>query len=255
MDWLTRDQIKKAFGFVFEDEKIVVKLGIAAGLLAASFIIPLIPMFFFLGYVVVVMKDIILTGGEPALPEWEDWGNLLVKGLWVFGLGLIPVVPILFILNFVLGLNFATIAVTLNLPSDSAVAWTPVLLTTIGLIIVIAAIMISVFVALVWSLLYPAMLGYMVQEDRFGAMWRIKDWWRVFMADIRGFLLVFILVLAVNSAAAILTQIFAATVVLICILPLIYAVIIPYMMLVSHVLYAQAYRNARHKLRDLELQG
>lgn len=248
MNVLTTEKLSKAFGFVFEDEKALEKMAIAAGLFAANFIIPIIPMFFLMGYTVMMMGAVVREGEDPALPEWKDWGDLLVKGLWAVALGIIPAVPIFFILNFGIGMNFATIALSVSLPSDSPGAVIPVFMSLIGVVILMGTVLVTVLIGLFWGILYPAMLGYMVREDRFSAVFEVRRWWQVFRTDVGSFLLVYLVVMAVSGAIAMGLQVLAGTVVLICVLPVIYAAAVPYLMLVTHTLYAQVYRNAELKL-------
>jgi hypothetical protein len=250
---LNAEQVKKAFVFVFEDENSALKLLVAGGLLLANIVIPLIPMIIVLGYSVVIMKQVIEDGSDPSLPEWEDWGDLMLKGLRVLGLNIIPAIPIFFLVIFTIGLNFASVAMLNGLPSDSPLTIFSVLVSGVGIFMTIGFILFFSILGFLWSILYPVILGYVVDEERFGAVFSVGAWWRIFKSDPAGFLFVFFIVLVANSVLAIVSQFAIATIVLICLLPIAFAVFMPYIILVSNTLYAQAYRNAVVKMKSADL--
>ncbi len=238
------DQISKAFLFILEDEEGLVKLLIAAALLLANFIIPLIPMIFLLGYSVVIMEGIIRDGRDPFLPEWNDWSGLFIKGLRVFGLNILPAIPIFLLLNLTIGVFFAILALSIHVPADSPLSGLTVVFSAGSTFLTIVFILFFSVFGIIWSIIYPAILGYAVQEDRFGALLSVREWWSVFKADPGSFLLAYFLVLIPNSLVAMISSFAVATFVLICILPFILVLIQPYIIIVSNTLYAQAYHNA-----------
>ncbi len=63
--------------FPFDDPHWVKKLATGGLLILASLIIPLIPLFFVAGYCLRICQRIIHDGGEPYLPEWDDWNWFL----------------------------------------------------------------------------------------------------------------------------------------------------------------------------------
>ncbi|MCI0398938.1 MAG: DUF4013 domain-containing protein, partial [Chloroflexi bacterium] len=71
----------KAYSFIREDEGWVGKITIGSiiFLLAGFFIIP-IPLL--IGYQIAVTRNV-MKGVEKPLPEWQDWGQLFMDGLWV----------------------------------------------------------------------------------------------------------------------------------------------------------------------------
>jgi len=80
--------IGKAFSYVFEDPKWVTKVLIGGGILFGGVILSwllaiplLIAMFLVLGYELVVIKNV-ADGSVAPLPEWTDFGALLMKGLY-----------------------------------------------------------------------------------------------------------------------------------------------------------------------------
>lgn len=82
--------IGKAFGFVFEDEKWVSKI-LIGGLL---FIIPIFGWFVVLGYSLKVADNVARNNPRP-LPEWTDFGDLFMRGLYNFIIGLVYQIPVI----------------------------------------------------------------------------------------------------------------------------------------------------------------
>ena len=88
----------KSFTFVFDDTRWVTKIAIGTGLVllstALTFILVGIVGFFILaGYSVRLLQNV-RDGREFPLPEWDDWGGDLVRGLKLAVVGFIWALPI-----------------------------------------------------------------------------------------------------------------------------------------------------------------
>ncbi len=87
--------IGKSIGFVFEDEKWIEKV-LIGGLVS---LIPLVGSFLIIGYIVKLVRNV--RNGDPQpLPEWADWGELLVDGLKLFVVYFLWSLPLIVILLF-----------------------------------------------------------------------------------------------------------------------------------------------------------
>jgi hypothetical protein len=91
--------IGKSFGFVFEDDRWITKILIAAAILAVGWVfvwlagIPLLLAFLLLaGYQMEITRRVI-RGVTPVLPEWDDWGKLLAEGVKFAVIGLVYALP------------------------------------------------------------------------------------------------------------------------------------------------------------------
>ena len=93
--------IGKSFTFVFEDDAWITKILIAAAILFLGvffswlLLIPLILAVALLnGYMVEIIRRVV--GGEvDALPEWENWGDLISEGLKVLIIQIVYALPII----------------------------------------------------------------------------------------------------------------------------------------------------------------
>lgn len=81
--------IGKAFSFVFDDENWIVKV-LIGGILG---LIPFVGQILVFGYGLEVMKNV-MQGQSRPLPEWDDWGGKLVKGIMYFVISFVYALPI-----------------------------------------------------------------------------------------------------------------------------------------------------------------
>jgi len=121
--------IGRSISFIFADRSWVSKV-LICGLL---FFVPLIGWLLIGGYVLRLLHNVI-TGDEPTLPEWNNWGGDIAGGLKAFVVSLIWGIPIWIIqaigraidvslLTFLIGiLSFVWGAVSVSALSDLAVA-------------------------------------------------------------------------------------------------------------------------------------
>jgi hypothetical protein len=80
----------KAFSFVFEDPDWVKKV-VIGGLIG---LVPVLGQFIVMGYMVAVGRNVIRGNPQP-LPDWADFGQFLVDGLYTFVISLVYALPIL----------------------------------------------------------------------------------------------------------------------------------------------------------------
>ena len=240
----TTQSIKAAFTYPFEDPNWKNKLLIGFGLNLAGFIIPLIPTFFFYGYVYRIMKRAISEDGQLALPEWEDWQELLINGLKLFGAALIFSIP-----SMIAG--FASYIVYL-VPLIGSFATMETgdyyqdfdsLLPFLGTLIGMAGFGISMVISLVTGAIFPAAAGHIVATDSFAGAFQFGSWWMIFRSNLSGFLVSFIVLVGVIMVFGFVSQILYLTIVLCCLMPFITMITATYVLLVAGGLFGQAYRD------------
>jgi len=88
--------IGSAFTYMFDDPDWVKKLAIGGGIaiggvILSPIIVGLAILLLLGGYMLETLKSV--RDGQKALPEWTDFGNLFMKGLMVFLIGLIYNIP------------------------------------------------------------------------------------------------------------------------------------------------------------------
>ena len=87
----------KAFSFVFDDPDWVKKL-IIGGIVS---LIPVIGSLVALGYMIAVGRNVIRGNPQP-LPEWSDFGQMIIDGLYVFVIAIVYTLPIFLVMCIIM---------------------------------------------------------------------------------------------------------------------------------------------------------
>ena len=126
-------QYEKAVMFFKEDERWREKIAIGAGV-TLSGILLIVPIFIVMGYAVRLLQNV-RDGVQKPLPEWNQWGKDLERGLRLTGALLVWALPILlFMVPLVIGIiladeNMEGFGVTLILCGSCLVSLYSLLLT------------------------------------------------------------------------------------------------------------------------------
>ena len=250
MQSTTSDDLKALFAFPFQDANWKNNFLIGSLIVLAGYIIPIIPFFIVYGYVAQIMRRIIVEKGQPYLPEWDDWGKMMVDGLKLLGAILIYSLPILIL--FCAGYLFLILSIGLTASEGSgndpsALAAIGPLAGMFGFFCIFGVIMIF---ALAVGLVSPAIMGHVIATDEFSAAFRFNEWWSIFRANLGGFFIAYVIVLALYSALSFALSLMYLTVILCCLLPVIIGPATYYMLLISAVVFGQAYRDGVDKLQS-----
>lgn len=175
--------IGKAFSFVFEDDRWITKILIAAAILAVGWVfcwllgVPLLLAFLLLaGYQVEITRRVI-RGVTPVLPEWDDWGKLLVEGIKFAVIGLVYALPAI-VVSICLG-------VPLSLWGENGngdATWANVVF---GLPMTGMNILWGIFTALV----LPAAVAFYVVNDDLAAAFRFGEVVRFAFKNLKTYIL------------------------------------------------------------------
>jgi hypothetical protein len=157
--------IGKSFTFVFEDDQWITKILVAAAILVLGVLfswVLLIPLILALalltGYGVEVMR-MVLHGEVDRLPEWDNWGELIVDGLKVIVIGIVYALPII-IVSICLGLPIGALGEN----AQSLSSLFSVLLSCLSLLW-----------AIVVSLALPAAIAFWLKADDLSAAFRFGE--------------------------------------------------------------------------------
>jgi hypothetical protein len=156
--------IGRAFGYVFDDDRWIIKLLIAAAILALGFlffwlVIPIFLAAFLLnGYGIEITRRVI-NRDPDVLPEWDNWGQLLIDGVKMFVIELVYALPIILV-GVCLGPMIGVFAENAEEVSG-----------------VLSAIMscLNLLWAIVLGLLLPAAIAFFVANDDLSAAFRFGD--------------------------------------------------------------------------------
>jgi hypothetical protein len=235
----TAQSLNTLFSFPFKDPRWKEKFLIGIVITFVSFLLLFIPFIFVVGYTYQIMRRIILENGEPYLPEWEDWGKLFTDGLRLTGAGLVLSAPLIilfliaFLTNLILSLVFASSSQSSSMTSLVFPIWTLFSFIPLGL---------GMASAMVIGIVSPVVLGHVVATNSWAAVFQVKEWWKVFRANLGGFLITYLLVIGIYFMTMIAVKFLNFTIIFCCFTPIIMGCFIFYISLISYALFGKAYR-------------
>jgi hypothetical protein len=225
------------------------KLLIAGLLGIASFIIPILPALFLLGYAGLIMQQMIREKSEPFLPEWNDWDKMLKLGTKLFGASLIYSLPVGLI--FSLGYLGSLVPLILSMINDphSNHAMNQIFgLELVGTFGFMVCFGVGLALTLGLVAVLPVIMAHVAATNSFSAAFHVKDWWKILKTNIGGFAVTIILLGGIYMILVLVLEILYMTLILCIVIPFISAFISAYLLIIADVLFAQAYRDAQEKL-------
>lgn len=249
MSQLTQGRgLEKVLTYPFEDPRWVQKLLTAALLLFANTFIPLIPLFFLVGYQYEIMRAIIVDRKEPSLPEWDKWGEFFVNGVRLLVTNLVYYIPTALLIALgLLSIVFWPLLVGVLTPAEQNSSWILGLITIIPIFAGILILGLATLTGLLSSLFLPAAQGNLVAENQLAAAFKLDEVWRVLRSNLGDFILVFVVMIAFNLLVSLALRLLQLTIILCFVMPLLQSVVGAYGMILSSALFAMAYRGGREK--------
>ena len=250
----TTDNLKALLTFPFEDNDWKNKFLIGSLIVFAGFAIPLIPFFFLYGYMMQIMRHIIVEKGKPFLPKWDDWGKLFVDGAKLLGVVLIYMLPIMvlmmigFFIMFLLPMLGIPVAVIGGEENPEAAGAMMGILSIVSMLAFFVVVGISMIIGLAIGVVMPAIMGHVAATDDFGAAFRLKEWWAIFKANVGRFMLAYLIVFAISMVLNSILGFLYCTIILCCIVPFLTAPVTLYTLIMSGALFGEAYREGVRKL-------
>lgn len=253
MQTFTSDSLKALFAYPFQDPNWKTKLLIGSGLTLAGFIIPLIPFFFIYGYMGQIMRAIIVEDREPFLPEWDDWGKLFLDGLKLLGSVFVLIFPLiaLFMVGYViffLMLAMSGVVVTGAESSGQDPSILAAIFPVLGGVALFVTYGLVLVISLALGVLMPVIMGHVVATDDFMAVFRVKEWWAIFRANLRGFVLGYLVLLLISAGTSLGMTVIYATIILCCLIPFIIGPVMMYTLLIYGAIFGQSYREGVQQL-------
>ena len=235
--------LKALFSYPFRQPGWSQKLIILAGLILAGYILPILPWLAAAGYAAEIMRRTALGEGEPELPEWSDWGGLLTDGLRIAGVGVIFSIPLFIIFACGFGPYFTSLFAMISSGGDDRVTGMVLPFMMGSSMFIVVSMLCSFLYSCLIGIPLPAALAHAVVKRSFAAVFKISEWWKIFRANIGGFIIASLLVWVIAFTLQFVTQLLVSTFVL-CLLAFIAPIVItPYVAVLSAYLYGQAYRE------------
>lgn len=210
--------VGRSFTYIFEDPRWLTKLVIGA-LLG---LVPIVGTFFVNGYLLEITQRVVRGEARP-LPEWENFGEKLIKGFLLFLIELIYALPLIVLMGLMSGL----FSVSGNTTSEVAAVLAGIFGT--------GFLCLSVIYGLAFWFALPAIVAQYAVTEEFGAAFRLGEIFRLLRGNIEGYFLVLVMALLAG---------FVGTLgIIACFIGVIFTAF--YGSLVIYHLYGQAYRVRR----------
>lgn len=171
--------IGSSFTYMFEDESWIKKILIGG-------IVSLVPIVNFaaMGYVVEVIRNV--RDGRPTpLPEWDQFGQMWMSGLWLFVIFLVYSIPII-ILACISGIATAALGTALEGASADAVGG------AMGIISICLSFLMGLW-GLVIGVLSPAIVIRFAETGQFNSAFQFGEVLNVVKANVGSYVIVLIL--------------------------------------------------------------
>lgn len=239
--------LQALLAYPFRDPDWKNKFLLGSLIVLAGFAIPLLPFIFIYGYMLQIMRRIIVEGGEPFLPAWDDWGKLFNDGSKLFGVVVVYTLPLMVLVMLGVFLFTFSIWMPIMFAGPAAGGENPpdVLFPLAGGLGMTVCIGLGLLLGLGLSLVVPAAMGHVAATNDFAAAFRWREWWPIFRANLPGFLLADLVLWAVSLVLNIIVYV---SLILCCLLPFVAAPITIYTLLIYSALFAQAYRDGARQL-------
>ena len=233
---ITSENLQKIFTFPFKDPSWKSKFTVGSLLYIIGIFI--LPGFFVGGYSYEVMRQIIVDDRDPSMPEWDDFGEYFQNGVKLFGVGLLYGSPTLMLmLPYFMLILFFPFVFTGNIPEEYISMLFVAFPVTLGLMFI------GSLIGFIFGMFGIVAKGHMVATGEFAAAFRIREWWPIFRNNLSGFLLAYLVLMALSWAITFAIQLLMATLILCVVVPFLMLAVYFYLGLVSNALFAKAYAD------------
>jgi hypothetical protein len=228
------------------------KFLIGAALSFANYILPIVPSILMAGYFAKIMRATIVDSAEPALPEWDDWGNLFSRGFKLTCATIIYLLPaILLIVGGYLIMYVPLIMASFSPNSSYDITNSMAGISLVGVMVGALMLVLGLILYIPLALMLPPALTHLVAKDSFVAAFRIREWWAILRANIWGFFTAAAVILGVYTILFMLVYMLYFTIILCILFPIGLSIIIMYLSVVSAPLLGEAYRKGVENLKPV----
>lgn len=234
--------LNQTFSFPFKDAESRKHFLVGCLVSLSAFIVPILPIFFLYGYAVRIAKQI-MNNESPRMVAWDDWGGMFKDGAKMFGIRIVYSIPIM-ILTAPLFISSIVMPILMGNSRGSEMdALFPVLM-----VIMFCTFCFLIPISFLLAIVIPAAEMHVVNKDEFSAGFRIGEWWKIFRANISGFIAAFAVYLMSTIILGSAVQLVWVTLILACLVPFLLPAMTMYLLLIMYTTIAQAYKGGIEKL-------
>ena len=246
-------QLRQIFRYPFQSPDWQSRYWVGVGLIFLGFIIPIIPLLFVGGYFMRVLRSRIREQ-ELALPAWDDWGGLALDGLRqivVTAVFLLPGFLVLFVGQILYFLSFfaATFSASANDPSNPA----PFLAMFGSIGIMFLSLALGMLLIFLGIIPLPMALAHCASKESLGAAFHFREWWRLLRLNAWDYFIAWVVIAGLAMVLFTALTLAYYTIVLICLVPFLMALIGFYVLLVYGSLFGQVYRDSQQLVSHEEI--
>ena len=245
---LTVGSLRQVLKFPFQGPNWQNRFLAGSGLILAGMAVPIVPLLFVYGYMLRVMRQTI-EGQEPTLPDWEDWGRLLVDGLRMMVAGWVYMLPGSIVWFGGMALYFAS-SFGIIILSSTAEGGEPSPLFALIMLGSMAVMFLSMALGTLLTVLgaipAPVATAHFVARDKLAAVFAVREWWPLLRANKLGYLVAWIVTAGLGAIWYVLLMVLYMSAVLCCLIPIVGAPLGFYLMLVGAALFGHTYHESVH---------
>ena len=237
-------QLRQVFRYPFQAPERQSRYWIGVGLIFLGFIIPLIPLLFVGGYFIRVLRQSI-RGQELALPAWDDWGNLALDGLRQIVVVVVFMLPgflVLFAGQVLYFLSFFTLALSTSANDPGSLAPALAIFGSMGIMFLSLAL--GTLLMFLGVIPLPMALAHCAAKESLGAAFHFGEWWRLLRGNAWDYFIAWVVIAGLSMVLFTALSLAYYTLVLICLIPFLIALIGFYLLLVYGSLFGQVYRES-----------
>ncbi|MCS7286997.1 MAG: DUF4013 domain-containing protein [Anaerolineae bacterium] len=239
------ETLKTFIRFPFKGPEWPSRFLIGSALVLGSFVVPIIPSIFVLGYVIRIMKKVI-QGEDPSLPAWDNFNELIANGVKGFIVSLIYLLPgFIFIVGGYI-LYFLSLFVSSS-PSEGG-TFAPL----VGLFLLMAGLLLGIVLLTLGSIPLPAAIANLAARGNIGAAFEVSEWWALIKANPWGYLGAWAISVGIGYIGYWISFLPYYTIVLCCFVPLLLAPVIFYVLVVAGAVFGQFYRESSFSIKEME---
>jgi hypothetical protein len=245
---LSTRAIKDLISFPFHDPEWKSKFLMGIGVTFAGTFFPIVPWLAVWGYIARVLRAGAANEDAAHLPVWDEWGEMLMDGLRQFGVAMIFLLPsvVISVFGWVLYMvGVMSFSFSANNQSEMGARGA---FMFVSMIIFFTSIGLGTLLSVAAWLVMPAAQAHAAVQRRFSAAFEVRDWWRIFRANLSGFLLAGVLFFVLEITLMLVFQFFYVTV---CLCPIGLLALFPgafYIFLLVYRLVGQAYGEGLAKV-------
>jgi phosphoglycerol transferase MdoB-like AlkP superfamily enzyme len=209
-------------------------------------IVPFVPWIFAYGYIAEVIRRA-RSEDDPELPDWENWNELLMDGLRVTGVTLIYAIPLILIFGLGWAIYMGGTFALVGFQEGTPPAWA--FLAMFGSFgVFMCSLICGTLFSMGAGVFLPAATTHVVIKRSFMALFRAGEWWRIFKANIGGYVIFIILLGGMLFIWQVVYSLIAWTLILLPVAFIAAFATMPYVGTLSALVFGRVYREAEENL-------